>query len=523
MGIFRMLTLIDSKQSDTYQQSLHGHILNTWQTQLRTAGLETSNMVTSCVAYNCTNRQKKGSSISFHRFPDVKKMPEHRAAWIQAIRRKDWTPTSNSFLCSEHFEENCFVVRPNKIGRRLNDWAVPSIFNFPSHRQSKQQKFRKSKKQFAEATVGSSTVEDQDVPSHAKVTRRSTVEGQDVPSHAKVTRRSAVEGQDVPSHAKVTRRSAVEGQDVPSHAKVTRRSTVEDQDVPSHAKVARRSAVEDQDVPSHAKVTRRSAVEDQDVPSHAKVTRHSAVEDQDVPSHAKVTRRSAVEDQDVPSHAKVTRHSAVEDQDVPSHAKVTRHSAVEDQDVPNHAKVARSSVMEDQDVPSHAKVARSSVIEVQDGSSHAKVAKQLDQEESRIARKHPAESSVGCSVVVDEGVPSLAKVARRLCTEHSYVSQSQPVPPKIIKKTAELKKKIKALNQKLRRKQQRINRLTYLVKSIGDQRLLIEGSLNVRPKIRMSSRYMSSVWKFWSPSTLSINRMNVAGAFLSTGGVPMGP
>ena len=269
------------------------------------------------------------------------------------------------------------MVRPNKIGRRLNDWAVPSIFNFPSHRQSKQKKFRKSKKQLAEATVGSSTVEGQDVPSHAKVTRR------------------------------------------------------------------------------------------------------SAVEDQDVPSHVKVARRSAVEDQDVQSHTKVARSSIVEDEDVPSHAKVARLSVVEDQDVQSHAKVTQDSIVEDQDVPSHAKVARSNVIEVQDGSSHAKVAKQPDQEESRIARKHPAESSVGCSVVVDEGVPSLAKVAQRLCTEHSYVSQSQPVPPKIIKKTAELKKKIKALNQKLRRKQQRINRLTYLVKSIGDQRLLIEGELEL--------------------------------------------
>ena len=29
-------------------------------------------MVTSCVAYGCTNRMKKGGNISFHRFPHNK-------------------------------------------------------------------------------------------------------------------------------------------------------------------------------------------------------------------------------------------------------------------------------------------------------------------------------------------------------------------------------------------------------------------------------------------------------------------
>ena len=67
-------------------------------------------------------------TYSVCRFPDAKKKPECREAWIRAIRRKDWMPTINSYLCSEHFDDKCFMVRPNKIRRRLYELAVPTIF-----------------------------------------------------------------------------------------------------------------------------------------------------------------------------------------------------------------------------------------------------------------------------------------------------------------------------------------------------------------------------------------------------------
>ena len=118
---------------------------------------------------------------AFCRFPDKKKRPECRAKWIHAIRRNNWKPTSNSYLCSDHFEENCFVVRPNKIGRRLNDSAVPSIFNFPSHLQPKPHTPRKPpRKRPAEASEGSSpvtpVVEVQDAPTPEKIARRVNAE-----------------------------------------------------------------------------------------------------------------------------------------------------------------------------------------------------------------------------------------------------------------------------------------------------------------------------------------------------------
>ena len=117
---------------------------------------------------------------AFCRFPDEKKRSECRAKWIQAIRRKDWTPTLNSCLCSDHFEEKCFLVRPNKIRRQLNNSAGPSIFNFPSHLLPKPHQPRKARKQPAEASDGSShmghVLEDQDAPSPAKIARRINIE-----------------------------------------------------------------------------------------------------------------------------------------------------------------------------------------------------------------------------------------------------------------------------------------------------------------------------------------------------------
>ena len=88
-------------------------------------------MVNYCVAYGCKNKAKKDSSFSFHIFPHSNS--ELLAKWIQAIRRKDWQPTKNSFLCSK---PSCFVNRPGKIGHRLNPGAIPSLFPaFPEYLQ----------------------------------------------------------------------------------------------------------------------------------------------------------------------------------------------------------------------------------------------------------------------------------------------------------------------------------------------------------------------------------------------------
>ena len=101
--------------------------------------LKEVNMVNSCIAIGCTNCAKPGSRISFHAFP-------HKKFWItlkmiQAVKRKIWVPNNYSLICSDHFEPSCFFVRPGKVGCRLYDNLVSTIFpSFPAYYQKKQRK-----------------------------------------------------------------------------------------------------------------------------------------------------------------------------------------------------------------------------------------------------------------------------------------------------------------------------------------------------------------------------------------------
>ena len=52
------------------------------------------------------------------------------------MQRKGWFPRKHSLICSTHFTESCFVVRPHKRGRLLKENAVPTEFPaFPSHKK----------------------------------------------------------------------------------------------------------------------------------------------------------------------------------------------------------------------------------------------------------------------------------------------------------------------------------------------------------------------------------------------------
>ncbi|XP_068086367.1 THAP domain-containing protein 1-like [Anabrus simplex] len=100
-------------------------------------------MAISCCAYGCSNRMKKKSdesgstTVHFHRFPF--KRPEILKKWTAAVRRKNWEPTRYSYLCSEHFSEECYKPGKSKDKPLLKDDAVPNI---PQHflRPSKRKK-----------------------------------------------------------------------------------------------------------------------------------------------------------------------------------------------------------------------------------------------------------------------------------------------------------------------------------------------------------------------------------------------
>ena len=78
-------------------------------------------MVKSCSAVGCTNRFSKGCSLSFFRFP---KDSERLRLWLAAMKRKEWVPNKNSWICSVHF------VDGKKSDDPLSPSYVPRIFDF---------------------------------------------------------------------------------------------------------------------------------------------------------------------------------------------------------------------------------------------------------------------------------------------------------------------------------------------------------------------------------------------------------
>ena len=87
------------------------------------------------------NRYQKGKRPSFYHFP---KDPERRKRWIIAVNRKDWTPTDNSWICSEHFiqsksddplsPDNLWICSKHFIQFQSDDPLspdyVPSLFKY---------------------------------------------------------------------------------------------------------------------------------------------------------------------------------------------------------------------------------------------------------------------------------------------------------------------------------------------------------------------------------------------------------
>ncbi|XP_060866748.1 THAP domain-containing protein 2-like [Metopolophium dirhodum] len=98
-------------------------------------------MPVSCAA--CTNRYKVGQNIHFFRFPISKN--ELMTKWLSAMRRKQFVASQWSRLCSVHFTEQDFQVRPGAHRLLLKDNAVPSIFpSFPPYLQKQNKIPRKT-------------------------------------------------------------------------------------------------------------------------------------------------------------------------------------------------------------------------------------------------------------------------------------------------------------------------------------------------------------------------------------------
>ncbi|CAI9733027.1 XP_029645012.1uncharacterized protein LOC115219085 isoform X2 [Octopus vulgaris] len=120
-------------------------------------------MPTSCAAYKCTHRSDRKAreqGITFHCFPkDLKRRKEWAYALKYQVNGKIWVPEHKTYLCSEHFTEECF----DRTGQttRLRDGAVPSIFDFPPHMKKKVSvsgQRRREKQQLKNATKSTTSV-----------------------------------------------------------------------------------------------------------------------------------------------------------------------------------------------------------------------------------------------------------------------------------------------------------------------------------------------------------------------------
>ncbi|CDQ72422.1 unnamed protein product [Oncorhynchus mykiss] len=91
-------------------------------------------MPVTCAVNGCTNKFIKGSEIRFYSsvscpVPHQCK-PQLANHWVQSLGMKNFIPTPNTCLCSEHFNPDCFRDYNGK--QFLREDAVPTIFSADS-------------------------------------------------------------------------------------------------------------------------------------------------------------------------------------------------------------------------------------------------------------------------------------------------------------------------------------------------------------------------------------------------------
>ncbi|GBM64147.1 THAP domain-containing protein 1 [Araneus ventricosus] len=113
-------------------------------------------MVNSCSANGCKNRNTKGGSLTFHRFPLNNK--HLLKLWLYQLKRGNWEPSKYSVICSEHFAKDSFIVKGPNNRRTLKNDACPTIFSIANYTEPiKKKKVLKEKS----ADVDMSEVKDE--------------------------------------------------------------------------------------------------------------------------------------------------------------------------------------------------------------------------------------------------------------------------------------------------------------------------------------------------------------------------
>ena len=82
------------------------------------------------------------------------KSPKQYREWLAKLRRKGFTPTKFTRLCSVYFEDSCFIVTGDT--RRLQANAVPTKFDFPTRLKKTDKKRKPPMQRTVPVTVASS-------------------------------------------------------------------------------------------------------------------------------------------------------------------------------------------------------------------------------------------------------------------------------------------------------------------------------------------------------------------------------
>ncbi|CAJ0953123.1 unnamed protein product, partial [Ranitomeya imitator] len=115
--------------------------------------------MTVCAIFGCKNRRHKGCGKHFFRFP--MKDPERLIKWIEAVQRDNWKPSIHSKVCSDHFTERDYMIRPGAAFPYLRIDAVPTPLQ-PDQRTKKTKKRKYTKKAESE-TVEAIEIKTEDV------------------------------------------------------------------------------------------------------------------------------------------------------------------------------------------------------------------------------------------------------------------------------------------------------------------------------------------------------------------------
>jgi len=96
-------------------------------------------IVRHCIAYGCVDRSNKPecSKLSWHSLPinNAKLL----RTWLLKMKREDPPVSKHSYLCSEHFSEDCFMREGGK--RYLKSGTAPTRFSFsPEEREKPKRK-----------------------------------------------------------------------------------------------------------------------------------------------------------------------------------------------------------------------------------------------------------------------------------------------------------------------------------------------------------------------------------------------